>query len=74
MRVLRFVARNLWPILSGTASLYFLWVFHEHVGFPPTEPLTPTSALYLGLFVLFLLAPFVQAVPVGAPYRVRVQG
>lgn len=65
MRVLRFLARNLWPILSGAASLYFLWVFHEHVGFPPTEPLTPTSSLYLGLFVLFLLAPFVQRFRLG---------
>ena len=65
MGVLRFFTTNLWPILSGAASLYFLWVFHKHVGFPPTEPLTPTSALYLGLFVLFLLAPFVQRFRLG---------
>ena len=65
MRVVRFLATNLWPILSGAASLYFLWVFHEHVGFPPTKGLTPTSALYLALFVLFLFAPFVQRFRLG---------
>jgi len=65
MNFLRFLLANHWPILSGTASLYFLWVFHEHVGFPPSEPLTPTSALYLALFVLFLLAPFVQRFRLG---------
>ena len=62
---LRFLVTNHWPILSGAASLYFLWVFHEHVGFPPSEPLTPTSTLYLALFVLFLLAPFVQRFRLG---------
>ena len=65
MGVLQFLATILWPILSGAASLYFLWVFHEDVGFPPGEPLTLTSTLYLGLFVLFLLAPFVQRFRLG---------
>ena len=65
MKLLRFVWANLWPILSGAASLYFLWVFHEHVGFPPSTDLTLTSALYLALFVMFLLAPFVQRLKLG---------
>ena len=65
MNFLRFLMTNHWPILSAAASLYFLWVFHEHVGYPPSEPLTPTSALYLALFVLFLLAPFVQRFRLG---------
>ena len=60
MPVLRFLTANLWSILSGTLSLYFLWVFHEYVGFPPSETLTPTSAIYPGLFVLFFLALIVQ--------------
>ena len=61
----RFLTTNLWPILSGAASLYFLLAVHQHVGFPPTKPLTPTAALYLGLFVLFMLAPFVHRFRLG---------
>ena len=61
----RFLTTNLWPILSGAASLYFLWAVHQHVGFPPIKPLTPTAALYLGLFVLFMLAPFVHRFRLG---------
>ena len=59
------LANNVWSILSGLASLYFLWVVHQHVGFPPTKPLTPTSAIYLALFVFFLAAPFVQRLRLG---------
>ena len=65
MKLLQFVWVNFWPILSGAASLYFLWAFHEHVGFPPSAKITLTSALYLALFVLFLLAPFVQRLKLG---------
>ena len=65
IKFLRFLETSLWPILSGTASLYFLWVFHGHAGFPPAAELTPTSALYLALFVLFLLAPFVHRLRLG---------
>ena len=46
-------------------SLYFLWVVHEHVGFPPREPLTATSATYLTLFVFFLVAPYVRSFKLG---------
>ena len=59
VQFLRLLASNFWPILSGATSVYFLWVFHKHVGFPPTKPLTGSSVLYLALFVVFLLAPFV---------------
>lgn len=65
MTLWRFIATNLWPILSGATSLYFLWVFHKQVGFPPTEALTSTASLYLALFALFLLAPFVQRLRLG---------
>ena len=65
MKLWRFATTNLRPILSGATSLYFLWVVHQHAGFPPTEPLTTTSAIYLALFVLFLLAPFVQRFRLG---------
>ncbi len=65
MNFLRFLLINHWPILSGATSLYFLWVFHKHVGFPPSKPLTPTSTIYLALFVIFLLAPFVQRFRLG---------
>ena len=61
----RFLGTNLWPILSGAASLYFLCIFHVNVGFPPSKPLTFTTTLYLALFVLFLLAPFVQRLRLG---------
>lgn len=64
-RFWRFLTNNLWSALSGFASLYFLWVVHQHVGFPPTNPLTPTSAIYLALFVFFLAAPFVQRLRLG---------
>ena len=60
-----FLTNNVWSVLSGLASLYFLWVVHQHVGFPPTNPLTPTSAIYLALFVFFLAAPFVQRLRLG---------
>ena len=65
MRFLRLLSTKQWLILSVGASLYFLWVFHLHVGFPPSNPLTPTSVVYLALFVLFLLAPFVQRFRLG---------
>ena len=64
-RLWLFLTNNVWSILSGIASLYFLWVLHQHVGFPPTKPLTPTSAIYLALFVFFLAAPFVQRLRLG---------
>ena len=60
-----FLTKNVWSIFSGFASLYFLWVVHQHVGFPPTNPLTPTSVVYLALFVFFLAAPFVQRLRLG---------
>lgn len=60
-----FLASNLWSVLSGIMSLYFLWVVHEHVGFPPREPLTATSATYLTLFVFFLVAPYVRSFKLG---------
>lgn len=60
-----FLTNNVWSILSGIASLYFLWAVHLHVGFPPINPLTPTSFIYLALFVFFFVAPFVQRLRLG---------
>ena len=65
MKFLRFLGGNLWPILSGATSLYFVWVFHKHAGFPPTKALTIKSGLYFALFVVFLLAPLVQRLRLG---------
>lgn len=65
LKLWEFLTTNLWLILSGVTSLYFFWVVHEHVGFPPTEPLTATSATYLGLFVFFLVAPYVRSFRLG---------
>ena len=65
LRLWGFLTTNVWTIFSVGTALYFLWVFHQHAGFPPTEPLTTTSAIYLGLFILFLLAPFIQRFRLG---------
>ena len=65
LKIWHFLANNFWPLISGSISLYFLWVVHQHIGFPPTKPLTTSSAIYLALFVLFLLAPFVQRFKLG---------
>ena len=65
LRFWQFLTTNLWSVLSRVTSLYFLMVFHRHVGFPPSQPLTATSAVYLGLFVFFLAAPFVQRILLG---------
>ena len=65
LRLWKLLSNDVWPVLSGFASLYFLWVVHQYVGFPPTNPLTPTSAIYLALFVFFLVAPFVQRLRLG---------
>ena len=65
-RLWLFLTRNLWAVLSVLASLYFLWVVHQYVSFPPTKPLTATSATYLALFVFFLAAPFVQRLRLGS--------
>ena len=47
-RLWLFLTRNLWAVLSVLASLY-LWVVHQYVSFPPTKPLTATSATGVGL-------------------------
>ena len=42
-----------------------MWALHLQVGFPPTMPLTPTGATYLGVFIFFLVLPFAQRLKLG---------
>ena len=55
-----YLKANLFSLLSRAIAVYFAWALHLHVGFPPTKSLTPTSTIYLFLFVFFLILPFAQ--------------
>ena len=56
---------NCFSVLSRLIAVYFIWVFHQHVGFPPAVPLTFTSTTYLALFIFFLVLPFAQRIKLG---------
>ena len=56
---------HFFSVASRIVAGYFFWVLHLHVGFPPMEPLTPTSAAYLTLSLLFLVLPYAQRLRVG---------
>lgn len=56
---------NVLRLLSLSLSGYFLYVFHSVVGLPPEKELTPTTATYLGLFLLFILLPLAQKLKLG---------
>ena len=56
---------NWFSILSRLIAGYFMWALHLQVGFPPTMPLTPTGATYLGVFIFFLVLPFAQRLKLG---------
>ena len=60
-----FLKANYFSIFSRLIAVYFIWVFHKHVGFPPTELLTFTSTTYLALFIFFLVLPFAQRIKLG---------
>ena len=60
-----FLKANYFSIFSRLIAVYFIWVFHRHVGFPPTEQLTYTSTTYLTLFIFFLVLPFTQRIKLG---------
>lgn len=60
-----FLKENCLSILSLLVAFYFLIVFHLHAGFVPIAPLTVTSAIYLLLFLIFLVLPFAQRLKVG---------
>ena len=52
-------------LISPLIAVYFILVFHLHVEFPPTAPLTPTAATYLALSIFFLVLPFAQRLKLG---------
>ena len=56
---------NIWSVLSLLFAGYFIWAFHLHAGFPPSEPLTPTAITYLVVFIFFLVLPFAQRLKLG---------
>ena len=60
-----FLKANYSSIFSRLIAVYFIWVFHRHVGFPPTGQLTFTSTIYLALFIFFLVLPFAQRIKLG---------
>ena len=60
-----YLKENYLSILSLLVGAYFIWVFHLHVGFPPTAPLTPTAATYLAFSIFFLVLPFAQRLKLG---------
>ena len=64
-RIMSYIRSNVLSVLSRLIAAYFIWVFHLHVGFPPTEPLTATAATYLALFIFFLVLPFAQRLKLG---------
>ena len=52
-------------IFSRLVAVYFIWTFHQHVGFPPAKDLTITSVAYLVLFVFFTILPFARRLKIG---------
>ena len=60
-----YLKTNGFSILCRAIAVYFAWVFHLHVGFPPTAPLTSTAIIYLFLVVFFLVLPFAQRLRLG---------
>ena len=54
-KIYSFLKANYFSIFSRLIAVYFIWVFHKHVEFPPTELLTFTSTTYLALFIFFLV-------------------
>ena len=56
---------NIWSVLSLFIAGYFIWAFHLHVGFPPTDPLSPAAITYLAVFIFFVVLPFAQRLKLG---------
>jgi hypothetical protein len=55
----------LFLLLSWIVSVYFLTGFIREVGIPPRPSISASSAVYLGLWLLFLFLPFFKRVKLG---------
>lgn len=61
----RGLKKHWFSIVSRALAAYFFWVFHLHVGFPPTERLTGSAATLLGITIFLLVLPFAQRLKLG---------
>lgn len=61
----RGLKKHWFSIVSRVLAAYFFWVFHLHVGFPPTEPLTGSATTVLGIAIFLLVLPFAQRLKLG---------
>lgn len=64
-RVVRACMKFVLSMFSWAVAIYFIWVFHQSVGFPPAKPITATEWTYLVLFVFFAVLPFAQRLRIG---------
>jgi uncharacterized protein YoxC len=59
------VGTNILHLSSMTIAVYFLYVFHSIVGFPPEKELNSTSITYLAISLFFFLIPLAKKLKLG---------